>query len=282
MTQLVNADKYFAIARERYRIMLKKNAGEKSPWTRDTHLQTWRFCQVHREDDRTTKWFRENIREPLITAPIVKQVEAAIIFRWFNRIETGQIIKDLILGEWNSKEAYLRLQDEKPIFTGSYIIVGQPGMSKLEGVLACIDDVRPQLSRLVHDWGTSLEESWRDLKTMPFMGGFTSYEVISDLRWTPVLNQASDILLWANAGPGCARGLGWTTTNDPTRFSCGPGDQKIMLGLMRELLEMSKDEQFWPQEWKHWEMRETEHWSCETDKYFRAFHGQSLKRRYQL
>lgn len=275
------ASRYFATAKERYRIKLKKDAGEKRPWSIDTHLSTWRFCQVHREDDRTTVWFRKNIREPLLSAPTLKQVEAAIIFRWFNRIETGEIIKDLILGQWSSKEAYRRLCNIGVVFTGAYIIIGHPGMTKLEGVLECIDDARPYLPIMVPKWGSSLQESWQDIKSIPFIGGFTGYEVISDLRWTPVLNQANDILTWCNAGPGCARGLGWITANDPTRFSCGPGDQRIMLKLMQELLEMSRSEEFWPQDWKVWEMREVEHWNCEHDKYMRAFNGQSLKRRYQ-
>lgn len=34
-----------------------------------------------------------------------------------------------------------------------------------------------------------------------------SYEVVTDLNYTPVLDKASDRYSWANAGPGAKRGL---------------------------------------------------------------------------
>ena len=34
-----------------------------------------------------------------------------------------------------------------------------------------------------------------------------SYEVVTDLNYTPVLNNAVDRFSWANAGPGAKRGL---------------------------------------------------------------------------
>src|SRR5215813_2551463 len=54
----------FAFAQERYNIFLRRNAGEKPPWTKDPVLRDYRFCNVYREDDRVTIWIRENWREP--------------------------------------------------------------------------------------------------------------------------------------------------------------------------------------------------------------------------
>ncbi len=292
-TPMLLIDEFFATARERYQIKLNREAGLPKPWTQDKHFQTWRFCQVHREDDRTTQWFRENIREPLIKtssadlpAQLLKILEATLIFRWFNRIETGQAIKDLLLYEWDTQEARERLTGVSPVVTGAYIIKAGDGVSKLEGILACIDKARPQLALMLAGWRyivkvPTLQKAWQDLKTLEYMGGFMSYEVVSDLRWTPLLWDASDILTWCNAGPGCARGLGWVLYNDSDHFNCGPKNQKEMLTVMQEILAMSKDPQYWPTEWKQWEMREVEHWHCEFDKYKRAQQGDSLKRRYQ-
>ena len=104
---MLHIDEYFSTARERYRIKLRREAGQEQPWTEDPVLQEWRFCQVHREEDKTTVWFRENIRRHMIG---IRAVEACIIFRWFNRIETGELIKDLFFLEgWNSDEAHNRL-----------------------------------------------------------------------------------------------------------------------------------------------------------------------------
>lgn len=294
---LTNAQSFFETARERYSIMLRRAAGlPREQWTNDPQFKQWRFCQVHREDDKTTKWFRAHVREPLNTIHHVDQLDtlndlsnirlriaaAAVNFRWFNRIETGERILDLLIGEWDTQEARRRLTGVSPVVTGAYIIKCGDGMSKLEGVLSAIDNARPKLAKMVPTWGESLQKAWADLKAVDYMGGFTSYEVISDLRWTPLLNTAHDINTWCNAGPGCARGLGWVTTGDPDTFNTGPRDQKVMLELMRELLAMSRDPNIWPKEWASWEMREVEHWNCEFDKWSRAKGGQAMKRRFSL
>lgn len=296
-TNLIYADEFFAVARERYQIKLRREAGQPPPWTTDPHLAAWRFCQVHREDDRTTVWFRDNIRDPLsqrvrekgafAEASLIELLEATLIFRWFNRIETGECIKDLLLYGWDTKEARERLTGISPIVTGAFIIKAGDGVSKLEGILNCIDQARPKLPQFVNLWLSfrnegelELKDAWEHLKTLNYMGGFMSYEVVSDLRWTPLLENAIDIMTWANAGPGCARGLGWLTTGDSGWFNCGPKDQKVMLTLMQEILELSKNPNYWPQDWKPWEMREAEHWNCEYDKYKRAQSGDRLKRRY--
>ena len=65
------ADRFFLYARERYRIHLRregkmsKDWTEALPksgrWTNDRILQQFRFCNVFREDDKTTKFLREQI-----------------------------------------------------------------------------------------------------------------------------------------------------------------------------------------------------------------------------
>jgi len=292
-TQLVHADKFFATARERYRIKLKKEAGEPWPWTDDTHFQTWSFTNVHREDDRTTRWLANEIRNPLADRTIgvqpyqelldkkVKLVESIMIFRWFNRISTGEIIKDLLLGNWDPTEAYGRLSViDGPIVTGAYIILGVPGQSKWEGILEAIEIARPRLPKMVPTWGSSLQGAWKDLTTIGYIGPFSGYEIVMDLRYTPILENATDVMTWGNLGPGATRGMSWVVHNNPDSFNAGPKTQKIMLALMAELLEMSKQEEFWPQEWPHWEMHEVEMWLCEHAKYMRAYNGYRQKRRY--
>jgi hypothetical protein len=280
--QYVNG--FFGTARERYQIKLNREAGQPWPWTEDKQFRQWRFCQVHREDDRTTVWFRENVRKHLRGLAAVK---ATVAFRWFNRVETGELLVDLLVDEWDSEEARRRLQGISPVVTGAYIIKGYDGYSKLDGVLKCIDEAFPQLEAMVSMWERLCEEerftlrvAWNDLTTLNYLGGFMAYEIISDLRWCDPFDQALDIMTWANAGPGCARGLSWTIDGCIGRFATSTRDQKQMLPLMQHILDMSKDEQYWPQEWKKWEMREVEHWSCEWDKYCRARSGDSMKRKY--
>jgi len=84
-------DRYFYWLHERENIRIRKEErGDPPPWTDDPILQEFKFCQVFREDDRTTRWFRTHMRDPLQNKPEV--LMATIIFRWFNLIETGRTL----------------------------------------------------------------------------------------------------------------------------------------------------------------------------------------------
>ena len=269
-------DEFFSTARERYLIKMKRESDHPAPWTTDSAFRHWRFCNVHREDDRTTIWFRENIRSKVKKKHLL---QATLIFRWFNRISTGETLKDLILGEWKPEEARSRLDGAKHIVTGAYMIRSPEGLSKLDGVIHCINLALPQLEEVSNGWGENLEEAWKSLLPLYGLGPFMCYEIVSDLRWTPLLNKATDIMTWANAGPGCARGLGRVVSNDRRLFDRHK-NQVEMLDLMRKLLLMSQDNMFWPSTWPKWEMREVEHWSCEFEKWCAAKDGRKLKRRF--
>ena len=80
-------EQFFAYARERYQIRLKRNAGEPKPWTDDPILAQYSFTEVFREDDKTTRWLNTYVREPMRDQDRV--LPAVLIFRWFNRIKTG-------------------------------------------------------------------------------------------------------------------------------------------------------------------------------------------------
>jgi hypothetical protein len=273
-------DHFFETARERYRIRMYRLRVDNPPWTNDRIFQQYRFCNVHREHDRTTQWFAQNIRSQIIDS--LRLVEAIIIFRWFNRIETGERVKDLLLNGWNTCEAAERLRDVKPIVTGAYMIKTLSGVSKLEGLLKSIDIARKLLPQIVAEIkGDSLHDVWKRLQYIPYLGPFMSYEVVTDLRWTPLLSTARDIMTWANPGPGAAHGLGRLVNGNHKLFNRHAArDRQEMLLHMRDLLRASQDETYWPKDWTPWEMREVEHWLCEYDKYCRATQGHSLKRRF--
>jgi hypothetical protein len=265
-------EEYFRTARERYSIMQRKNRGDEWPWTDDKIFQKWRFCNVHREDDKTTVWFRENIRNNLNCR---NPVQATFIFRWFNRIETAEIIKDLILGpDWNGMEAWFRLQHVHPIVTGAYMMRTPDGMNKLEGVLYVIKTSLEKLNEMQKNWGPTLKGAWTDLCGLPCLGPFLAYEIVTDLRHTPILCEAEDIDTWANAGPGCSRGI-----NDVVGEHITNSEEK--LEVLKNLLEGSRLGKYWPLDFKQWELREAEHWACEFHKYRNAQLGYRLKRKYK-
>jgi hypothetical protein len=274
---------FFETARQREEIRVAKEGDAQDPWTGMNPVfraifREWRFCNVRREDDKTTVWFREHVRSKVAG---LRAVEAVVIFRWFNRVETGVLVEDLLLDGWNEREARRRLRGVRPLITGAYMIKTVTGLDKLEGLLAAIRTARPLLRKTWSAWGDSLQRAHADLVQVPYLGRFLAYEVVTDLRWTDVLDRAQDVNTWASAGPGCAHGLGRVVANNSRMFSyTSRTDQDEMLAWMGMILEMSRTHSNWPRLWPAWEMREVEHWACEFDKIERARAGERLKRRY--
>lgn len=258
-------EQYFALARERYQIRERRLAGQPFPWSDMEVYQKYNLCNVHREHDKTTMWFDKNVRSQLTGQ---KVIEATLIFRWFNRIETGEIIKHLLLEGWDSREARILLEDVRPVVTGAYMIKTVTGLNKLEGALSAIDDALPILDKFAGKWAPTIQGMHQQLMNVNYLGGFMAYEVVSDLRWTDVLQNAPDIMSWANAGPGCVRGLSRIVHGEPRGIFArnSQKSQDDMVEYMQILLEKSQEEKYWPQDWRPWEMREVEHWLCEYSK----------------
>ena len=283
-------EEFFDFAHRREAVRLAKEAGQPKPWTDDPILQNNRFCNVHREDDATTVWFAQNMRD---NHGFQMSDEAAIMttvaFRWFNKIEIGKILMDprvgLQDGEFRPSVAsnlILGQYPKGPFVTGAYIIKTPDGLSKLDGVLRCITVFKDMLqAEKIKSDPTSIEKTWESFKTVPFCGPFMAYEVVTDLYHTPVLSGAQDKMTWANPGPGCARGISRIFSNDCSPDTWSRSSEKgrtILLGHMRDLLVQSQTIP-WIQE-RPWDMRTIEHLACETDKYERCVQGGRMKQRY--
>lgn len=325
-------DEFFAYARERHAIYLRRAAGATPPWTEDPVLQKYRFCNIFRELDATTKWFRANVREPLRDKPEV--LLATVIFRLFNRITTGEAI--FLQHEiFNSRKTVWEVFLEEgainilgaaikaycgygPYTTGSYMTKTPTGVNKLDGMLQVIqwfsegkqkEGTYPQrgwLSEahtLLAGTGFTMQKTWEWLTTYRFIGDFTAYEIVTDLRHTALLDRAPDINTWANPGPGAKRGL---NIMHGRPFKSGVR-REVYVEEMMLLLEASRDPQYWPQwngkyhfgnyrfvlpgnltgpditnAYPSWELREVEHTLCEFFKYERArTTGQGTRQRFK-
>jgi hypothetical protein len=305
-----NIDRFFAYLVERESVRIRREVLRlPRPWTGDPILQKYRFCNVYREDDKTTRWFRDHVRDSLQTRPEV--LLATVLFRWFNRIATGEAIfcqtgiyHSGISTAWGE---FLRVMRERgevktsvlrhaitsyvgergPYVTGAYMIPTHmvPGsLPKLEGVLKLVEwfaetdwenFAESMLSLRSEPW--TLAEAWGVLKDHRGFGPFMAYEVVTDLWWTDLLGDAPDAWTWANPGPGAKRGLDRIHGRDLRRSV--PRDQQIR--EMRELLAEARTR--WPSSilgvsQAPWTMREVEHGLCEFDKYERTRLGQGRPR----
>lgn len=281
---------FFAYAIARQEILLRRRAGEPRPWTDDPVLRAFRFCNVYREDDRVTVWFRENVREPLRNSRHV--LMATVACRWFNFIPSMEALRPMLLeGRWDLEEARRLLCEVRTahgqVVTGAFVVHSPNGrgLDKVDGLTWCIDRVwreRYMLQSKIAG-GFSLQHAHKallDLK-VDSLGKFMAYEIVTDLRHTYLLHGVQDICSWASAGPGAARGLAWVERGnlDQVEGYGGEAAQARMNAQMRAILEASRE--LWPARLgPPWEMREVEHTLCEFDKYRRAQSGQRLKRKF--
>lgn len=228
LRELTPQERYFHWIEEREKIRIKKEAGKPKPWTTDPILQSYSFCNVRREDDKTTRWLKYNVREPLKKDRQV--MFAVVLFRWFNLIETGELLKNMgglrsgndgfgYFTKWNLKGVKTLLQAAKnqgtKVFTGAYNISAS-GSSKPKVDRVCDDYLQP-----VWEARNSLLDVLQDLETldqahkcfMDFSGlggsGFMSGQIIADLRHTSIMENYSNdsFRYWASPGPGSKRGL---------------------------------------------------------------------------
>jgi len=263
---------YWVNERERIRIEKEVNQSPK-PWTTDRIFQTHKFCNVFREDDRNTRWLRENVREPLRNDPDV--LMAIVIFRWFNLIETGEtLLKHKLYTLWDSALADRMIRPQPKWITSAYVIKSPNGYDKLTGIRWAIDQMWPARKDLYKTMLSvkSLQKSWDILKEFPYMGPFMAYEVITDLRHTHVLEDADDILTWANPGPGCMRGLNRLHGRELKYTSRKHDWQSELQDLMKFINDHSADYV------RSFEMRDAEGLCCEFDKYLRIENGEGSTR----
>ena len=201
-------EKFFYWIEERHKIYQKKERGDEWPWTEDKILQKYKFTNPFRENDKTTVWFRNNIRDPYKKSS--KVIMATVIFRWFNLIETGNtLIENNLLEDWDSDRAYEVIKPQSKWITGAYMIKSPTGLDKIKGISQCINNLWKDREELIERFESAdnLHDMWFRLTGYSHLGGFLSYEVITDLRHTYLGWDAKDIYTWANAGPGAMRGL---------------------------------------------------------------------------
>lgn len=306
--------KFFALARERQNIYLRRQAGlPREQWTKDPIYQKYRFCNLFREQDKTTVWFREHVRDPM--RDDLKVLLATVVFRMLNRVTSGEAM--FCQPDLNGHTAFdkfaldgdarhlrrdlIALMGKKgPFVTGSYIISSPPGYTKLDGMMKILQDFHKKslwqdIAFMMRSQSWKLEQAHEWFSNQPWMGNFHAYEIVTDLRWTRLLERAPDIMSWCNVGPGCKRGLNRVHGRDKKDRSLSTEE---MLGEMRQILDLSRDVAYWPQitgdrlranvyrhnltpvskQWPKWEMRDVEHELCEVDKYLRTQSGEGRPR----
>ena len=268
----------FIIAREATRIA--KETDKPKPWTKDEILQTYRFCNVRRENDAVTRWLRRHYYPTFAQEDYIGF--AAVVARLFNLPASLNDIKGFVLP---FKPAGMRrvLEDRKRAgeknFNGAYIVStnGIP-MDKvqylIERVLGPLWAGRKDLLPM-----QSLATWHERLMKYDGLGSFLAAQVIADMKYIPPLykknkptSYAVDWWTFAASGPGSRRGLNRLIGNPPD-FPWNEGIWRDCLAnLQRSLNDMlDKSDLF---RGKPLHAQDVQNCLCEFDKYERIRLGE--------
>lgn len=191
-------------------IRLHKENNDPKPWTHDWILKEYRFCNVRREDDRVTRWIRDNIRAPYADYPTLPIMLA--IGRWVNDTET---LAALIHSEawpkadfWSPVAFNMELKRRKgfgkKVYNPAYVISPCGSRDKEKFVTDTIARFYVDLHKFQP---VTLENAFTFINQFHGWGAFMTYQVVVDMRHTPILNEAPDAYSFAAFGPGTRRGL---------------------------------------------------------------------------
>jgi hypothetical protein len=209
----MRVEELFYWMKERDSVFKKKESGLPKPWTKDTILQSFRFCNVYRERDTVTRWISANWREPFHDHPnLFFAMCLARLVNWPDTMAEMDLMED-ILENWDSEQFIEVMHSRKDAglktFSGAYIVSTNGNtMDKAEYLASRVlspiwkrrAEIRPRvgdtLSAFAHRLGLEIG-----------MGSFISAQVVADIKYVKPLFDASDWWTWASPGPGSKRGL---------------------------------------------------------------------------
>lgn len=216
---------------EREQMRLRKESADcdefKYGYSDDPIMGTTRWCNVHREDDKVTRWMRKNWSDA--SSPLWWFV----LGRMVNYIPTLKIL--LPVRDWKGGSPIIprvnhvlkeRRKTGEKVFTSAYTI------STCGKSMDKIDYVTDWVCAAVQDTfgeGAWLREKdtlacwFSHLTSIDGLGSFLAGQVLADLKNTPghPLQTALDRATWATHGPGSLRGLSafWMRPCTPSTFT---------------------------------------------------------------
>lgn len=214
---------------ERYAMKVRRKTPGKwamlrNGWSDDPVMGTTRWCNVHREDDKVTRWMRDN------WSTHESPIWWFALGRFLNYIPTLEsIVEHGIYGRYrgSADPAVLPSLDGlreglkakraagKKVFTSAYTIsTCGVSMDKIDYVMGVMGRIQAAEENRILPCeappaAASLENAHKWLTSIKGLGSFLAAQIIADMKNTKghPLQQADDWYTWAAPGPGSMRGL---------------------------------------------------------------------------
>lgn len=263
-----------AYMHERERIRLRKEAGEPKPWTEDPILQKFKFTNILRAHDRTTRWGVDNWYVPARKRGVSARIMLLNcgIYRMFGTIGFAQEVG--FSTEFDAerlKSVARRMESEgRRVFTSAYVITNGGISAPKREVVSDIflRNLNQNLDYVLGSQEGLFEKYAKRLYSVQGFGGtgFMAKEVLSDLLLSGVIEDFRDKYEWTPVGPGALRGLGWMFpgVSIPKGEKALPYLRKVADGLQGRL------EPWMPQFGQELDLHGVQFAMCEIDKYLRT------------
>lgn len=243
-------DKFVAFIHERERIRLAKEAGQPKPWTTDPVLQSYRFCNVNRNDDKVSRWIYDNWILPNEHDPLLPK--AILLARMINWPDTLEEIG--FPWVWEPEQYALRIRDRinrgEKTWTSAYMITAEPnGNPKEVSVCETVSELNFPLRKTCID-------VWYQLQRLPRIGSFMAAQVVADLKRTEYLGRARDFETFCAPGPGSQKGLNLILNTDGKEWKQHEFQDEV--NKLRDIVPFGLDAQ------------NTQNCLCEFSKYIRG------------
>ena len=210
-------DLYWYFACERQNIFWKKLNNEPAPWTNDPILQTYKFCNSYRVNDRVSQYLLKNVIYNMNKYSSEDMLFRILIFKLFNKESTWELLidnfSDITLKTFNmekySKVLENAIENGIKIYNDAYISCANKAFGydrKHDNHLALlnkmfnIDNIQEKILNC-----KTMENAFNIIKSYPLIGNFMAYQLVTDINY-------SDIVDWKEneftvAGPGSLRGI---------------------------------------------------------------------------
>ena len=264
-----NLDEFIYWINERWAVYEFKESGVMKPWSDDPVFQQTYFCNVHRENDRVTKWIREVFHASSLDLPAFNMMLARFVNKPSSLEEMGWPFSDYGATEqgW-----FLTTMSQKGAWGGAYIVStnGNP-VPKHEYISMLLEQAVGRTEQLTN--ATTCLAAFNGLKQLTGLASFMSAQIVADLKNTfgHPLQGADDWWTFVAPGPGSLRGMAWVNEQERTTTS----EFAYAIPWLREHVDEQLDYSVIPRFCN----QDLQNCLCEFDKYCRVKYGTGRSKR---
>jgi hypothetical protein len=271
LAEFPELDRFLSFIVRRELVRIRRLHGQPYPWCDDDILNTYRFCNIRREDDTVTTWLREHWRDPHRADPDLWF--AMMVARFINQPVTLERLGYPVPFDPDHMLAVLSTPNKGgiSIYRAAYMVrsdIDYTGKPKAEYLIeAQFKHAWNNRKRWRPDIDDSLNSYHTKLMGGYGMGSFMAAQLVADLKHVQPLKKASDWNTFAASGPGSRKGLNVVMGREMDK-PWSEEDWRFTLGRLIEAgapklkeKELTLDAQDW------------QNCLCEFSKWWKAFTG---------